>query len=59
VALLRLEETGIRVAEYLTALPAREPLEKNLHDAICAARAARWGNVRRGWLAGSQPAREM
>ena len=38
VALLRLEETGIRVAEYLTALPARELLEKKLHDAIRAAR---------------------
>ncbi|MFO0605036.1 MAG: PDDEXK nuclease domain-containing protein [Polyangiales bacterium] len=38
VALLRLEETGIRVAEYLTALPAREVLEKKLHDAIRAAR---------------------
>lgn len=38
VALLRLEETGIRVAEYLTALPDRELLEKKLHDAIRAAR---------------------
>jgi predicted nuclease of restriction endonuclease-like (RecB) superfamily len=38
VALLRLEETGIRVAEYLTALPAREVLEKKLHDAIRTAR---------------------
>jgi predicted nuclease of restriction endonuclease-like (RecB) superfamily len=38
VELLRLEESGIRVAEYLTELPARELLEKKLHEAIRLAR---------------------
>lgn len=34
VELLRLEERGIRVAEYLTELPPRRLLEKKLHEAI-------------------------
>ena len=38
VELLRLERTGIRVAEYLTELPPREVLEKKLHEAIRLAR---------------------
>jgi predicted nuclease of restriction endonuclease-like (RecB) superfamily len=38
VELLRLEESGIRVAEYLTALPPRPLLERKLHDAVEAAR---------------------
>jgi predicted nuclease of restriction endonuclease-like (RecB) superfamily len=33
VELLRLEESGIRVAEYLTELPPRRLLERKLHDA--------------------------
>jgi len=40
VELLRLAASGIRVAEYLTELPPRELLERKLHDAIRAARAA-------------------
>jgi predicted nuclease of restriction endonuclease-like (RecB) superfamily len=40
VELLRLDEAGIRVAEYLTELPPREMLEKKLHAAITHARAA-------------------
>jgi len=36
--LLHLERSGIRVAEYLTELPAREVLERKLHEAIRAAR---------------------
>jgi hypothetical protein len=39
VALLRLEESGIRVAQYVTELPPREVLERKLHDAIRAARS--------------------
>jgi predicted nuclease of restriction endonuclease-like (RecB) superfamily len=34
VELLRLEDSGIRVAEYLTELPPRELLEAKLHAAI-------------------------
>jgi predicted nuclease of restriction endonuclease-like (RecB) superfamily len=40
VELLRLEESGIHVAEYMTELPPRDVLEKKLHDAIRAARSA-------------------
>jgi len=39
VELLALDETGIRVAEYLTELPPREALQARLHQAIAAARA--------------------
>jgi predicted nuclease of restriction endonuclease-like (RecB) superfamily len=38
VELLKLEASGIRVAEYLTELPPRELLERKLHDAIRLAR---------------------
>lgn len=38
VELLELEESGIRVAQYLTVLPPREFLEQKLHDAIRLAR---------------------
>jgi len=38
VTLLRLDESGIRVARYLTELPPRALLEKKLHDAIQLAR---------------------
>ena len=38
VELLELEASGIRVAEYLTGLPARQLLEGKLHDAITVAR---------------------
>jgi hypothetical protein len=40
VELLRLDESGIRVAEYLTELPPRPLLEKKLHEAITLAREA-------------------
>ena len=36
--LLRLDESGIRVARYLTQLPARKLLAKKLHEAIQLAR---------------------
>ncbi len=39
IALLQLEAGGIRVAEYLTALPPRALLEAKLNDAINTARA--------------------
>ncbi len=38
VELLELEKSGIRVAEYLTALPSRKVLEKELHKVIEHAR---------------------
>ena len=38
VELLRLNESGIRVAQYLTELPPRALLEKKLHDSIRLAR---------------------
>lgn len=38
VKLLRLDESGIRVARYLTELPNRRLLEQKLHDAIQLAR---------------------
>ncbi len=34
----KLEASGIRVAEYLTELPARPLLERKLRDAIALAR---------------------
>jgi predicted nuclease of restriction endonuclease-like (RecB) superfamily len=38
VRLLRLEDAGIRVAEYLRELPPQEMLQRKLHDMICVAR---------------------
>ena len=38
IELLRLEERGIRVAEYLTELPPREVLEQKLKAAVAIAR---------------------
>ncbi len=46
VELLRLEDSGIRVAQYLTELPPRELLEQKLHQSIQLARE-RFGNQRR------------
>lgn len=39
VELLELEKSSIHVAEYLTALPPREVLERKLHEAVASARA--------------------
>jgi predicted nuclease of restriction endonuclease-like (RecB) superfamily len=38
IELLELDAAGIHVAEYLTALPSREALQRKLQDAIAAAR---------------------
>ena len=38
VELLRLKDSGIRVAKYLTELPPKKLLEKKLHQAISLAR---------------------
>jgi hypothetical protein len=38
IELLRLEESNIRVAEYLTILPPKNLLEAKLHEAIEKAR---------------------
>jgi predicted nuclease of restriction endonuclease-like (RecB) superfamily len=39
VELLELEKSGIHIAEYLTALPPREVLERKLHEAVASAQA--------------------
>jgi hypothetical protein len=39
VELLQLDKSGIRVASYLTDLPAQELLQQKLHDALLLARA--------------------
>jgi len=38
IELLRLDEAGIRVAQYLTELPSKDVLARKLHDAIVLAR---------------------
>lgn len=38
IQLLELDKSGIRVAEYLTALPPREVLQARLHQVIASAR---------------------
>ena len=43
VELLRLEESGIRVASYLTELPSQELLRQKLHQAMQTARARQAG----------------
>ena len=45
VRLLRLDESGIRVAQYMTELPPRELLERKLHDAIQLARQHIQGRI--------------
>lgn len=39
IELLELDKSGIRVAEYLTQLPAQQVLRKRLHQAIATAKA--------------------
>jgi predicted nuclease of restriction endonuclease-like (RecB) superfamily len=39
IELLELDQTGIHVAEYLTALPPKAVLQQKLHDAIARSRA--------------------
>lgn len=39
IELLKLSDTGIHVAEYMTELPPRELLEQKLHKAVVSARA--------------------
>jgi predicted nuclease of restriction endonuclease-like (RecB) superfamily len=46
VELLELERTGIRVAEYLTELPAQKVLQRKLHEAIRLARKSLSGQRR-------------
>jgi len=50
IELLRLDESGIHVAEYLTELPPREDLKKKLHSAIQLAksRAERRAEIEEG-----------
>jgi len=45
IELLELEKSGIRVAEYLTALPPRKLLAKRLHQAIRIARERLAGSL--------------
>jgi predicted nuclease of restriction endonuclease-like (RecB) superfamily len=39
IALLRLDQVGIRVAQYLTELPPKKVLERRLHESIALSRA--------------------
>jgi hypothetical protein len=39
IALLRLDQAGIRVGQYLTELPPRKVLERKLHESIASSRA--------------------
>ena len=39
IALLRLDQAGIRVGQYLTELPPKEILERKLHESIALSRA--------------------
>jgi predicted nuclease of restriction endonuclease-like (RecB) superfamily len=39
IELLELEQSGIRVAEYLTELPPKEVLQRRLHEAVAQARS--------------------
>jgi len=39
IELLQMEQSGIKVAEYMTELPDRKLLEQKLHDAVALARA--------------------
>lgn len=39
IELLELEQSGVRVAQYLTELPPREILEQRFHEAVAQARA--------------------
>ena len=55
VELMRLDASGIRVAEYMTELPPRKLLERKLRDAIRLARAAL---AARGAQAGEAPPRK-
>jgi predicted nuclease of restriction endonuclease-like (RecB) superfamily len=62
VALLQLDESGIRVARYLTELPSRELLEKTLHESIRRARerlaiAKRDGSAQADKIAPASPRR--
>jgi hypothetical protein len=39
IALLRLDQAGIRVGQYLTELPPKKVLERKLHESIALSRA--------------------
>lgn len=47
IALLRLDQSGIRVGQYLTELPPKEVLERKLHDSIALSRALIEGQTER------------
>ena len=46
VELLQLDQSNIRVAEYLTLLPSREVLQAKLHQSIELARAKIKNNLK-------------
>ena len=48
IELLELDQTGIHVAEYLTALPSKDLLQKKLHDAIHRSRQRFEGTLKDG-----------
>jgi len=39
IALVRLDQAGIRVGQYLTELPPKKVLERKLHESIALSRA--------------------
>jgi hypothetical protein len=39
IAMLRLDQAGIRVGQYLTELPPKKVLERKLHESIALSRA--------------------
>lgn len=45
VELMRLDQSNIRVADYLTVLPPRETLEAKLHQSIALARQRMLGKA--------------
>ena len=47
IELLQLDKSGIKVAQYMTELPSKELLQRQLHKGLEAARQ-RWGNCPEG-----------
>ena len=46
IELLQLDKSGIKIAEYLTALPSQELLQQKLHKAVEVARSKMENEVR-------------
>ncbi len=46
IELLQFDKSGIKIAEYLTALPSQELLQQKLHKAVEIARSKMENDVR-------------